>query len=55
MRRILLEEGTRVVEALKAIRGPLFGMFLTAIDLGEAKAANTKIGLEEALELRGSR
>jgi hypothetical protein len=31
MRRILLEEGTGVVEALKAIRGPLFGLFLVAI------------------------
>jgi hypothetical protein len=30
MHRILLEEGTGVVEALKAIRGPLFGMFLGA-------------------------
>jgi hypothetical protein len=33
MHRILLEEGSGVVEALKAIRGPLFGMFLVAIDL----------------------
>ena len=39
MRRILLEEGTGVVEALKAIRGPLFGLFLVAIDIGDAKAA----------------
>ena len=31
MHRILLEEGSGVVEALKAIRGPLFGMFLVAI------------------------
>ena len=28
VRRILLEEGAGVVEALKAIRGPLFGLFL---------------------------
>ena len=39
MRRILLEEGTGVVEALKAIRGPLFGLFLVAIDAGDSKAA----------------
>ena len=39
MRRILLEEGTGVVEALKAVRGPLFGMFLVAIDAGDSKAA----------------
>ena len=39
MRRILLEEGTGVVEALKAIRGPLFGLFLVAVDTGDSKAA----------------
>jgi hypothetical protein len=39
MRRILLDEGTGVVEALKAIRGPLFGLFLVAIDAGDGKAA----------------
>ena len=39
MRRVLLEEGTGVVEALKAIRGPLFGSFLVAIDAGDSKAA----------------
>jgi hypothetical protein len=38
MRRIP-EEGTGVVEALKAIRGPLFGLFLVAIDTGDNKAA----------------
>jgi hypothetical protein len=31
-RRILLEEGAGVSEALKAIRGPLFGLFLAAVD-----------------------
>ncbi len=52
VRRILLEEGTGVVEALKAIRGPLFGMFLTAIDLGDAKAATAISGrLNESLSL----
>ena len=30
--RILLEEGAGVTEALKAIRGPLFGLFLAAVD-----------------------
>jgi hypothetical protein len=38
MRRILLEKGTGVVEALKAIRGPLFGLFLVAVDTGDSKA-----------------
>ena len=38
-RRILLEEGAGVTEALKAIRGPLFGLFLTAVDNGDNKAA----------------
>jgi len=32
MRRVLLEEGTSIVEALKAIRGPLFGLYLAAVD-----------------------
>jgi hypothetical protein len=39
VRKILLEEGEGVVEALKAVRGPLFGMFLGAIDAGDSKAA----------------
>ncbi len=52
MRRILLEEGTGVVEALKAIRGPLFGMFLTAVDVGDARAATALSGrLHESLSL----
>jgi hypothetical protein len=38
-RRILLEEGAGVSEALKAIRGPLFGLYLTAVDTGDSKAA----------------
>ena len=38
-RRILLEEGAGVTEALKAIRGPLFGLFLAAVDTGDNKAA----------------
>ena len=52
MRRILLEEGTGVVEALKAIRGPLFGMFLVAVDCGDAKAATAVSGrLHKSLQL----
>jgi hypothetical protein len=52
MHRILLEEGTGVVEALKAIRGPLFGMFLAAVDLGDTKAATALSGrLHESLSL----
>ena len=52
MRRILLEEGTGVVEVLKAIRGPLFGMFLAAVDLGDEKAATALSGrLHESLSL----
>src|SRR5260370_36855027 len=39
MRRILLEEGTGVVEVLTAIRGPLFGMFLVRVDLADPEAA----------------
>ena len=40
MHRILLKEGSGVVEALKAIRGPLFGMFLVAIDLRQARVCD---------------
>ena len=36
-RRILLEEGAGVTEALKAIRGPLFGLFLAAVDRSNAR------------------
>ena len=39
MRRILLEEGTGIVEALKAVRGPLFGLYLAAVDVGDGKTA----------------
>lgn len=52
MRRILLEEGTGVVEALKAIRAPLFGMFLVAVDCGDSKTATAISGrLHESLQL----
>jgi hypothetical protein len=49
---VLLEEGARVVEALGAIRGPLFGLFLMAIDVGDARAAANLSGrLHESLQL----
>jgi hypothetical protein len=52
VRRILLEEGAGVVETLKAIRGPLFGLFLVAIDTGDSKAAAALAGrLHESLAL----
>ena len=51
-RRILLEEGAGVSEALKAIRGPLFGLFLAAVDSGDNKAAAALSGrLHENLAL----
>src|ERR1700756_3727735 len=51
-RCILLEEGAGVTEALKAIRGPLFGLFLTAVDTGDIKAAAALSGrLHENLAL----
>ena len=51
-RRILLEEGAGVTEALKAIRGPLFGLFLATVDIGDSKAAAALAGrLHENLAL----
>jgi hypothetical protein len=51
-RRILLEEGAGVSEALKAIRGPLFGLFLAAVDTGDNRAATALSGrLHENLAL----
>jgi hypothetical protein len=51
-RRILLEEGAGVTEALKAIRGPLFGLFLAAVDTGDNRAATALSGrLHENLAL----
>ena len=51
-RRILLEEGAGVTEALKAIRGPLFGLFLAAVDSGDTRAAAALSGrLHENLAL----
>jgi hypothetical protein len=52
MRRILLEEGSSIVEALKAVRGPLFGLYLAAVDVGDGKAAGALAGrLHESLAL----
>ena len=52
VRRILLEEGAAVVEALKAIRGSLFGLFLIAVDTGDSKLAAALAGrLHESLAL----
>jgi hypothetical protein len=52
VRKVLLEEGTGVVEALKAVRGPLFGMFLTAVDAGDSRAATALSGrIHESLSL----
>jgi len=51
-RRILLEEGAGVTEALKAIRGPLFCLYLAAVDTGDGKAAAALSGrLHENLAL----
>ena len=50
-RRILLEEGAGVTEALKAVRGPLFGLFLAAVDTGDNKAAALSGRLHENLAL----
>src|SRR5215469_5288754 len=52
MRRVLLEEGVGIVDALKAVRGPLFGLFLAAVDVGDSKAAGGLAGrLHESLAL----
>ena len=51
-RHILLEEGAGVTEALKAIRGPLFCLYLAAVDTGDGKAAAALSGrLHENLAL----
>jgi hypothetical protein len=52
MRRVLLEEGVGIVDALKAVRGPLFGLFLAAVDVGDSKAVAGLAGrLHESLAL----
>src|SRR5947199_4381582 len=50
-RRILLEEGGGVSEALEAIRGPLFGLFLAAVDTGDKAASALSGRLHENLAL----
>jgi hypothetical protein len=51
-RAVLLEEGASTAEALKAIRGPLFGLFLGAIDAGEGRTAAQIAGrLHEGLSI----
>jgi len=51
-RAVLLEEGAGAVEALRAIRAPLFGRFLTAVDIGDDRAAAALAGrLHEGLTL----
>src|SRR5215472_543685 len=52
MRRVLLEEGAGIVDALKAVRGPLFGLYLAAIDVGDSNSAAKLAGrLHESLSL----
>jgi hypothetical protein len=51
-RAVLLEEGAGAVEALRAIRAPLFSRFLTAVDVGDDRAAAALAGrLHEGLNL----
>jgi hypothetical protein len=52
MRRVLLEEGAGIVDALKAVRAPLFSLFLAAVDVADGKtAANLAGRLHESLAL----
>jgi hypothetical protein len=52
LQRVLLEEGAGIVEALSAIRGPLYGLYLAAIDVGDAAAAARFSGrLHESLTI----
>lgn len=51
-RAVLLEEGASTAEALRAIRGPLFGMFLSAVDVSDNRAAAALAGrLHEGLAI----
>lgn len=51
-RAVLLEEGAGAVEALRAIRAPLFGRFLAAVDIGDDRSAVALAGrLHEGLAL----
>ena len=53
-RRILLEEGAGVTEALKAIRGPLFGLFLAAVDIGDNDSMLRDYGPEITRRIRAA-
>jgi hypothetical protein len=51
-RAVLLEEGASAVEALRAVRGPLFARFLASVDAGDDRAASALAGrLHEGLAL----
>jgi hypothetical protein len=52
VRGCLLEEGAGTVEAIRAIRAPLFGRFLAAVDIGDDRSAAALAGrLHEGLTL----
>src|SRR6266568_8249215 len=52
VRAVLLEEGAGTIEALRAIRAPLFGRFLAAVDVGDDRAAAAlSARLHEGLQL----
>jgi hypothetical protein len=52
VRAVLLEEGSNAIEALRAVRAPLFGRFLVAIDTGDDRSAAALAGrLHEGLAL----
>jgi hypothetical protein len=51
-RAVLLEEGAGAVEALRAIRAPMFGLFLQAIEIGDSRSVAALAGrLHEGLTL----
>jgi hypothetical protein len=52
VRAVLLDEGVGTIEALKAVRGPLFGRFLAAVDIGDDRSAVALAArLHESLQL----
>jgi hypothetical protein len=51
-RAVLLEEGAGTIEALRAIRAPLFAQFLSAVDCSDHRAAASLAGrLHEGLQI----
>ena len=51
-RAVLLEEGAGTIEAIRAIRGPLFARFLAACDCGDDRSASQLAGrIHEGLSL----